>query len=186
MEKANAPSAEERLITLIGAKSRNLFTSGQLWCSEAVLVTLNQSLNGGLSRDMAEGLTMGMGGGLGGSGCLCGAVNGAVVALGLFLAGCEPSMRLPAKTVRAHARELETAFNDQFGSACCRILTCNGKTGGQTKRERCAGQTAFAAEYAARIILCRRPDLVAQADLEFLNHHQGRAATFLKMISGRC
>jgi C_GCAxxG_C_C family probable redox protein len=188
MTKANSPSSAEKqteLIDQISAKAENLFLSGQLWCSEAVLVTLNQGLGGGLPPGLAEGLTAGMGEGLGGSGCLCGAVNGAVVALGLFLAGGEPSKRFPAKIVRAHAKELENAFKTRFGGTCCRILTKKDKLAKQSKRQRCAEQTAFAAAIAAKIILTRRPKLVQTADLAYLNQRQNRAGTFLKMIRGK-
>ncbi len=185
MEKASAPTSEEKLISLIGEKARNLFESGELWCSEAVLVTLNQGLGGGLSPQVAQSLTVGMGAGLGGSGCLCGAVNGAVVALGLFLAGCAPAQCIPDKAVRAHAKELTQAFSSSFGATCCRILTRKDANGGQSKRSRCATQTAFAAEFAARIILARRPGLIQNADLTYLTQRQNRAARLLKMISGR-
>lgn len=185
MEDAGNLSSQEKLITLIGEKAHNLFTSGRLLCSEAVLVTLNQGLKGGLSQEMAEALTAGMGGGLGGSGCLCGAVNGAVVALGLFLKGCEPSNRVTAKVVRAHTRKLEKAFTARFGATCCRILSKNDAAGNQTKRQRCADQTAFAAELAARIILSRRPDIKDQADHSYLEQRHSRASTYLKMIAGK-
>jgi C_GCAxxG_C_C family probable redox protein len=134
---------------------------------------------------MAEALTAGMGGGLGGSGCLCGAVNGAVVALGLFLKGCESKKQVSAKIVRAHTRELEKTFTAHFGATCCRILSKKDKSGNQTKRQRCADQTAFAAELAAKIILHRRPDIADRADLDYLEQRHGRAATYLKMIAGR-
>ncbi len=184
MEKANAPTSEEQLISLIGEKAHNLFDSGELWCSEAVLATLNQGLGGGLAPHVAQGLTVGMGAGLGGSGCLCGAVNGAVVALGLFLAGCDPNRRIPDKAVRAHTKELTQAFSSNFGATCCRILTRKDSNLRQSKHQRCAGQTAFAAEFAARIILARRPELVPSADLAYLSRRQNRAARLLKMISG--
>jgi C_GCAxxG_C_C family probable redox protein len=177
MEESSIKTSVEKLITVIGAKAYDLFTTGRLWCSEAVLVTLNQGLGGGLSRRTAEALTVGMGSGLGGSGCLCGAVNGAVVGLGLFLAGCDASKRINAKAIRAHAKYLEKAFRSRFGATCCRILMKKN-----SKNQRCAEQTAFAAEVAASIILHRRPELLKSADFNFLNQHQSRVTTFLKKI----
>lgn len=185
MKKEHPLSREAKLIDQIGAKAQRLFLSKKLWCSEAVLVTLNQGFRGGLPHELAKGLTVGMGAGLGGSGCLCGAVNGAVVALGLFLAGCEPSKRLSDKTVRAHAKELKEAFKSRFGATCCRTLTRPDNLKGRSKHQCCADQTRFAAEYAARIILSRRPELIQKADLDYLKQGQNRSRTFLKIISAK-
>jgi len=185
MENADILTPEETLLSLVGEKARNLFLSERLWCSEAVLVTLNQGLSGGLTPEMAEGLTVGMGAGLGGSGCLCGALNGAVVALGLFLAGCEASRRIPAKAVRAHAKDLENEFKSRFGATCCRILTQKQIDKDHSKRRRCAEQTAFAAESAARVILTRRPELLLAADKEYLNQRRSRAESLFRMIGGK-
>ena len=115
MEKSSIKTSVKKLITVIGTKAYYLFITGRLWCSEAVLVTLNQGLGGGLSRRTAEALTMGMGNGLGGSGCLCGAVNGAVVALGLFLAGCNASNRIGAKAIRAMPKIWKGRLNLALG-----------------------------------------------------------------------
>ncbi len=182
MDKVKSLALANNLIERIGAKARHLFLSKQLWCSEAVLVTLNQGLRGGLPASLAEGLTVGMGGGIGGSGCLCGAVNGAVVALGLFLSGAGPSRRQSDKTVRTYAKRLNTAFISRFGTGCCRKLMHSKTRKGRSKRQCCAEQTAFTAEYAARLILVHRPELIQRADLDFLNRHHHRTEISLVRI----
>ena len=53
------------------------------------------------------------------------------------------------------------------------------------KNQRCAEQTAFAAEIAASIILQRRPELLKSADLNFLNRRRSRTTIFLKKIVGQ-
>jgi hypothetical protein len=58
------------LPALIGARAKNLFLSRQMYCSEAVLVTLNQGLRGSLEEYQALALAAPFSEGVGKSGCI--------------------------------------------------------------------------------------------------------------------
>lgn len=144
----------------IGQAARGLFLSRKHLCAEAVLLALNRELDGGLSDAQAAALASGLPLGLGGAGCLCGAVSGAALALGLFLAG--PGGRLYRRDVRRASRELHRLFSEAHGSTCCRVLTKKLKDDRQAHFRQCADLTGFAAREAARLILERRPELAGQ------------------------
>jgi hypothetical protein len=88
------PDSEIREVAkLAGEKAHNLFMTGQLLCSEAVVAVVNRALGGGLSDDVAIRMAACLPQGVGDSGCLCGAVNGGALALGLFLGRDRPGAR---------------------------------------------------------------------------------------------
>jgi C_GCAxxG_C_C family probable redox protein len=185
MEPKQAASAGSDLILLIGRRAENLFLTGQMWCAEAVFCSLNQGLHGGLPLKTARGLTAGFSQGLGNSGCLCGALNGAVAALGLFLAGCDGPKRFSAKKVRKLSADLHDQFKLKFGSACCRVLCRTANHAKEQHLAHCAVQTAFAAQAAARIITTLRPGLAKQADLAYLQQKDTRLRAKLRLLTGK-
>lgn len=185
---ARADSDRERrtdpqIETLVGElrdRARNLYESRQLLCTEAVLEALNEGLDGGLSHAQAVALAAPFCEGLGDSGCLCGALSGAVLACGLFLGNSQPHRR--RREVRGSARELHDAFRAANGTTCCRVLSRKVKHDRRAHFRQCAGLTAQAAEMAARLILNARPDLVEAADRAFLMQRQsGVVAAFLRL-----
>jgi C_GCAxxG_C_C family probable redox protein len=107
---------------------------------------------------------------LGESGCLCGALSGAVLASGLLL-GQDHAYRR-RRHMRRSARQLHDAFKAANGATCCRALTRKVKDDPQAHFRHCADLTAQAAEMAARLVLTKRPELVARADQAFLNGRQ--------------
>ncbi|MDI6822404.1 MAG: C-GCAxxG-C-C family protein [Actinomycetota bacterium] len=87
-------------------------------CAESVLVTFCQLT--GRPIDEVLPLTTGFGGGIGRSGCLCGALAGAIIAIGLLHGRRSPkSDKHPAYD---HASKLHKRFVTKFGSTCCRVL----------------------------------------------------------------
>jgi C_GCAxxG_C_C family probable redox protein len=161
LEETHA-SADEALIARISECARNLFLSRQLQCAEAVMVALNRGLRGGLSKAQAVSLSAPFGEALGQSGCLCGALSGAVMAAGLFLGNNRPFAR--RRQLRNSARQLHDAFKTVNGSTCCRVLSRKFKGDKRAHLQRCAGLTADTTEMAARLILKKRPELAATAD----------------------
>jgi C_GCAxxG_C_C family probable redox protein len=123
--------------------------------------------------------------GLGGSGCLCGALNGAVVAVGLFLAGCAGPERFTDKKVRQLSAGLHDQFKLRFGSTCCRVLCRTAIHGGAKPLDRCAAQTGFAAEAAAGLILALRPGLAKQADLAYVQKKDTYLQAKLCLLAGK-
>lgn len=160
------PNAEA-LISRIGARARSLYQTRQMLCAEAVLSALNKGLNGGLTDTQATALAAPFSAALGDSGCLCGALSGAVMASGLLLGQAHAYRH--RKTMRNSARELHDAFRAANGATCCRVLCQKVGHDKSAHFDQCAGLTARAAEMAARQVLRTRPDLIAKADKAFLS-----------------
>jgi len=165
--KARKNQQIELLTTLIRERSENLFSTGQLMCAEAVMSILNHSLNGGLPPEMAIRLASGLTEGLGGSGCICGALSGGVMALGLFLGRDTPGL-LNGRSIRSSSKEFHDRFKDRFGATCCRILVRQVEKGSKEHFDLCATHTGWAASMAARFILEKRENLISQADWTYL------------------
>lgn len=175
MEAPCSRSRTDQILDMVSARAENLFRSGQLVCSEAVLSVLNESLHGGLSSEQAISLAAGFPEGLGGSGCICGALSGGVMALGLFLgrkrSGGRDRWRLKAATEKLHNR-----FKEEMHSTCCRVLTKKVKDDDKAHFDQCARLTGTGARLAAEIILDLRPDLIEGADEEYLSTRESKVA----------
>lgn len=168
----------------IGERAGNLFQTRQLWCSGAALVALNQSLGGGLAEELAIRLTSGLGDGMGGSGCLCGALNGGALALGLFLGtGCLASNG--DQTVLQATCELHNRFKAMFGSTCCRTLIQDHDALPTTDHGSCTLRTVKATELSAALILDRRPELSRKIDWDYLNQKDGIVKARIKIAASR-
>lgn len=173
MEAPCSRSRTDQILDMVGARAENLFRSGQLVCSEAVLSVLNDSLRGGLSSEQAISLAAGFPEGLGGSGCLCGALGGGVMALGLFLGRKRPGGR-DRLGLRAATEQLHTRFKGEVHSTCCRVLTKKVKDDKKAHFDQCARLTETGARIAAEIILDLRPELIEGADEEYLSKRESR------------
>jgi C_GCAxxG_C_C family probable redox protein len=162
----NPDPRAEALISQVGLRAGNLYRTRQLLCTEAVVVTLNKSLNGGLSDAQAVAMAAPFSIALGDSGCICGALSGAVLATGLVMGGERPYRR--RKRMRNSARQLHDAFKAANGATCCRVLSRRVRHDRQVHFEQCADLTAGAAQLAARLILHERPELVRCTENGFL------------------
>jgi C_GCAxxG_C_C family probable redox protein len=186
------PPSEQKpevLVDLIKAKARNLFLTRQLQCAQAVLCTLNEGLRGGLRRDVAARLASGLAEGLGGSGCLCGALSGGVLALGLFMGNGGRNL-FNASGSSFSTALLHREFVERFGSACCRVLSKKVNRDAKAHFEQCVELTGAAAEIASRIILESKPHLAKTADLEYLTTKDSMLTRVLNRIlpgiAGHC
>lgn len=173
----------EALIELVRCRALNIFLTNQLFCSETVMSVLNCGLKGGLAPEMAVRLGSGLSEGLGGSGCLCGAVNGGILALGLFLGRNGPGFGNAGPAMKA-SKDFHSRFQKRFGSSCCKVLTRKFKNDHKAHFHHCAELTAFAAETSAGIVLKYRPELLAQADWSFLSRQDSRVKSNLKKLTG--
>lgn len=177
------PSIEE-ISQRIGQRAGNMFLTRQLWCSGAVLVVLNRVLDGDLTQDQAIRLAAGMGEGMGSAGCICGGLNGGVLAIGLFLGSGRLSPGGDRVVMKA-TRWLHDQFKDAHGSACCRVLMKKDDEGSKAQYRVCADRTGKAAELTAVKILQQRPALIKRLDFEYLNHEDGWAEARIKIIADK-
>lgn len=160
----------ETVVEQIRERARNLYLSRQFLCAEAVVVTLNNGLDGGLTEAQAVAVSAPFCIAMGESGCLCGALSGAVLGTGLFLADGRPHRHRSA--MRDSARQLHDAFKRANGATCCRVLTKHLRNDPAAHFRQCAELTAMAAELAARLILTQRPGLMNRAGSPYLSQRQ--------------
>jgi C_GCAxxG_C_C family probable redox protein len=102
----------------VASQAELLYRSGKMHCAEAVFAALKNQFAPGLPDNLLR-LAAGFGGGSG-AGCICGAVSGGTMALGLISEGDK-------KQVTALSRELHDWFKKEYGATCCKILTAQGK-----------------------------------------------------------
>jgi C_GCAxxG_C_C family probable redox protein len=100
-----------------------LFKDGQ-FCSQAVLSAFCEDLE--LSRPMALKIASGFGGGMGRMGDVCGAVTGALMALGLHDWEGDTVSQDEKTRVTHRVREFADRFKEKHGSITCRdLLGCD-------------------------------------------------------------
>ena len=89
-------------------------------CAQSVLAACGEGL--GLSGELAVRIAGPLGGGIGGLGETCGAVSGAVMALGLKFYQAGPQDAAGKQRVYALAREFCRKFKERHASTLCRDL----------------------------------------------------------------
>jgi len=134
-KNSNAEVASEvnEVAQQVAAEAEAFYRSGKMHCAEAVLAAVKNRFAPELSDEVVR-MAAGFGGGSG-SGCICGAVAGGTMALGLVLPGDK-------KAVAARTRELHGWFKQEFGATCCKVLTAKGKGGCLNLTARVAGKIA--------------------------------------------
>jgi C_GCAxxG_C_C family probable redox protein len=157
----------ETLVALIRAKAENLYEAHRFCCSESILEVINTGFNGGLSKETTLSLAGGFCNSMGGAGCVCGALTGSIMALGLFLSPHRPD-GLGKKEFQTICRRMHDQFQDNFGSTCCRNLIKEYADSRRQRRHFCRDLTTTTAGLTGRLLLDARPDLRAQANLDFL------------------
>lgn len=166
-ENQHISNAEE-VVAQIRDRALNLYETRQLLCAEAVMVALNQGLSGGLTEAQAIAMAAPFSEAMGNSGCMCGAVSGAVLASGLLLGNDHPYRH--REEMRDNSRELHDAFKAEYGSTCCRALSRNVRHNKKVHHQHCAEFTGK----AARLVIEKRPELLQNADTKFLSERQSK------------
>jgi C_GCAxxG_C_C family probable redox protein len=139
---------------------------------------LNNVLGGGLKEHQAIALAAPFSEGIEKNGCLCGALAGALLAVGLFLGSSNPVGR--RKSAQVASGILTKRFKLRFGASCCRILFKKDQGDSVPVSNRCAQPTAEAAAMAASIFLKHRPELKQDADFDYLNARDSVVSGFFK------
>ena len=175
--------AISEILDLVSMRTHNLFATRQLLCSETVLTVLNSGFNGGLNQEMAVALSSVLPEGLGGSGCVCGALSGGSLAIGLFIGRRRPGI-YNGNMARSAARDFHDRFKKRYGSTCCRVLTKNMKAAKRTRFSTCAIMTGETAALVAEIILDRQPKIVHQINWNYLKKRDSWMGSGLKKVAG--
>lgn len=124
-----------------------LHKSGQFYCSEAVFSVANEHLGKPAPEELVR-TASGFAVGIGHSGCVCGALAGGVMALGLEHGREKPGDKMPDPMF-----ELSTALHDRFQArrkyVCCRKLIKQFEYGSPEHKKQCV---AITGEVAADVI----------------------------------
>jgi C_GCAxxG_C_C family probable redox protein len=134
----------------IRTTAENYYRNGDFYCSEAIVKTIKNEFGLPISDDvikMASGFPIG----IGGSGCICGAVVGGVMAIGMFFGRTEAKDPSVTRTM-ALSNELHNVFKERHRNLCCRVLTKGLVLGSPKHMEQCISFTGEVAEETAKII----------------------------------
>ena len=133
-------------------RSRELFDTG-FYCAESVLRAVAEMRD--VDSDLIPRIATGLCSGLARTGGLCGALSGAILALGLVMGrdAADESIELVYRSVR----RVITQFDDAYGATTCGGLTgCDLATDEGQRRFRETGQHVRCADYvggATRLVL---------------------------------
>jgi C_GCAxxG_C_C family probable redox protein len=116
-KKANVSQEGIEISAHCQEEAEALYRSGKYHCAEAVLEAIRKQFAPDIPESMV-GTVSGFGGGSS-SGCICGAVSGGTVALGMILNDKKMSTHL--------TKELHTWFKEKYEVTCCKIIRQNYK-----------------------------------------------------------
>ncbi|WP_425057686.1 hypothetical protein SCACP_22210 [Sporomusa carbonis] len=117
-------------------------------CAESVARAFRDFLKLNVS-DEALKMASGFGGGLGHSGCMCGALSGATMVLGMLQG--RTSKEQNRGPIYTSAGDFHSIFTENFGAACCRVLNRH-EFGTQEQRRTCLKITGTTAELLLKYI----------------------------------
>lgn len=91
-------------------------------CAESIFLAFRERIAPDFSVEAVRMATP-FGGGLGYSGCLCGALTGSVMILGIVKGRTTPDV--PRKEPYSLSNEFHNRFKGKFNATCCRVLNKN-------------------------------------------------------------
>ena len=129
---------------------------GGYFCCEALMASIRDNFELDIPKEVI-GMASGMAVGAGRSGCMCGALNGGILALGLFFGRTEQNGPNDPKVIKCMelTKELHNWFRENNGkkSVCCRVLTKEFDMGKGEHKEQCISYTGLCAGKVAEIII---------------------------------
>ncbi len=126
------------------------YRNGSFFCSEALVKTLKDAFELPYGDDvvkLASGFPVGMG-----AGCTCGAVNGAVMVIGMVFGRSEARGEEVARSM-AVTKRLQTEFTATRKVCCCKVLTKGLTLASPEHLKHCITITGEVTELIAKIIL---------------------------------
>ena len=174
-------SQHEDIIKLVSQRAENLYKNHKLCCSESLLLVLNHGFNGGLSSEQAKQLGAGFCGGMGEAGCICGALSGAIMGLGLLVGPHAPNGP-SKKKFRNLSQKMHDRFHGKFSSTCCRTLIEPFDKNKKERSQFCSNLTSITAALAAELLLEFDPELVNHARMDYLASKDSKISGFFKKL----
>lgn len=129
---------------------------GGYFCCEALMAAIRDNFALDVPAEVIA-MASGMAVGAGRSGCMCGALNGGILALGMFFGRTEQNGPQDPKVVKCMAltHELHDWFKEANGknAICCRVLTREFDMGKGEHKEQCIRFTGLCAWKVAEIVV---------------------------------
>lgn len=155
LKKTSEPTKHTELagtinLTAIKNTSEKYYRDGDFFCSEAIVKTIRDEFKLDISDDaiaMVSGFPVGMGD----SGCVCGAVVGGCMCIGMVFGRTERKDKKVAKAMEL-SKEVHDTFKARNKSMCCRVLTKGMKKGSKEHMTQCIRFTGEVAVDTARIM----------------------------------
>jgi len=108
-----------RVVAAARETAEGYFRRGEFFCSEAVVHAINELLEWPMPKEVTK-LASAFPIGIGKSKCLCGAISGGAMALGMAYG------RTHGEAMHAHMFPVAAALHDHvkalYGSTCCRVI----------------------------------------------------------------
>ncbi len=111
-KKAQPTVEGKELAEICHVEAEALYRSGTHHCAEAVMEAIRRHFAADVPESVVATVS-GFGGGSG-AGCICGAVSGGTVALGLVLHDKKATTHL--------TKELHVWFKERYGVTCCKTI----------------------------------------------------------------
>lgn len=127
----------------VRTEAQKLFLEQGLNCAQSVIKGVFEVLDVDYDDSLIS-MAQGFGRGVGGSGCICGALNGGVMALGYV-----NSLKGNKLLTKNQAKTLHEQFVLRNRCTCCRVLSAKYPKGSPEAREQCA---RFVADVAADVV----------------------------------
>lgn len=129
---------------------------GGYFCCEALMAAIRDNFQLDVPKEVIA-MASGMAVGAGRSGCMCGALNGGILALGMFFGRTEPKGPQDPQVNKCMAltHELHDWFKEANGknAICCRVLTREFDMGKGEHKEQCIRFTGLCAWKVAEIVV---------------------------------
>ena len=144
---------KEEILDKVRIEAEEYFDKGEFFCSESVLHTINNLLDNPYNDDvvkMASGFPIGMGK----KGCLCGAISGGQMALGMVY-GRQHGEEMNEQMFPL-AAELHDFIKEEYGSTCCRVITrqwAGDQFKSPERKKHCVEITGVVAEWVAEKLI---------------------------------
>lgn len=142
------------------------FDRGEFFCSESVVHTINQLLGSPMPHEITK-LASGFPVGLGKSGCLCGAVSGGEIALGIAY-GRNHGEPMNEKMFPL-AAQLHNDIKEKYGSNCCWVLVRDFEFTSPERKRHCVQITGEVASWVAERLIEDPSYKESVINSEFLN-----------------
>lgn len=126
------------------------FERGEFFCSESVVKTINDILGKPYSDEVVK-LASGFPVGLGKAQCLCGAVSGGEMSLGMVYGRVHGEAMNPKMLEKA--KELHDYIKEAYKSTCCRVITrewAGDNFQSEGRKKHCIEITGRVAEWVAK------------------------------------